>query len=509
MRLGIDFGTTRTVVSAAVHGRYPVASFETDHGFAEYVPGAAARIEQGLVFGWPAREVLLGSAGTPLGSVKRLTSPRAPDDSVSELGAEAPTALDLLGGYLSALRRAILEASNLELAADEPLEAMVAVPAHASTHQRYLTIEAFRRAGFSVLGLLNEPTAAAIEFAHRHLASLSRRSPKRYVVVYDLGGGTFDTSAVSLEGRDFRLLATEGIARLGGDDFDEIILELALQTSGVDAATLSEPARVAALEACRVAKETVSPSSRRLHVELPELGLVSLDLGEISARLEPLVDRTLERLERVLGTLPQHGIDPENPRELGALYLVGGASAFPPVMRLLRARFKHKVQLAVQPHAATAVGLAIAADPDAAIRVREAVTRHFGVWREAESGKQKIFDCIFSKDTERTLQTLEVTRRYVPAHALGHLRFVECTDLTPSGEPAGDLTPCGELFFPYDPSLLEHQEWSEADAARVLSRAHAEEVVESYLYDRDGLVHVSIENPSRGYRQTAKLGSLA
>ena len=69
--------------------------------------------------------------------------------------------------------------------------------------------------------MVNEPTAAAIEFAHRNLGTIGKRSPKRYVVVYDLGGGTFDTSAVSLEHRRFELIASEGIGELGGDDFDQ------------------------------------------------------------------------------------------------------------------------------------------------------------------------------------------------------------------------------------------------------------------------------------------------
>src|SRR5262249_23587599 len=153
------------------------------------------------------------------------------------------------------------------------------------------------------------------------------------------------------------------------------------------------------LEACREAKERLAPTSRLLHVDLgdasPELGSLGVEVARLVDKTKPLVDRTLERLERVLEALPGFGIDPENPRELGAIYLVGGATAFPPVQKLLKARFKQKVQLAVQPHAAAAVGLAILADPERHFEVREGVTRHFGVWREAEAGKKKVFDRIF------------------------------------------------------------------------------------------------------------------
>ena len=173
-----------------------------------------------------------------------------------------------MAGYLKELRRALLDDSNLDLDGVEPLEAMVAVPANASTRQRYLTLEAFARAGFHVLGLVSEPTAAAIEFARHNLGAIGRRSPKRYVVVYDLGGGTFDVSAVSLAGRRFELISSEGIVELGGNDFDELILRMSLEAAQLEPSELSPPERVRMLEACRQAKESLNPSSRRLLVEL-------------------------------------------------------------------------------------------------------------------------------------------------------------------------------------------------------------------------------------------------
>ena len=90
---------------------------------------------------------------------------------------------------------------------------MLGVPANANSNQRFLTVEAFRRAGFSVLGLLNEPSAASIEFGHR------QKTTGR-ILVYDLGGGTFDVSLVELDAGTHTVLASEGISTLGGDDFD-------------------------------------------------------------------------------------------------------------------------------------------------------------------------------------------------------------------------------------------------------------------------------------------------
>jgi molecular chaperone DnaK (HSP70) len=510
MRLGIDFGTTRTVVAAAVDGRYPVAVFETPRGYSDFVPSLAVRAPNGMTLGWDALAGLApdSPAEAVVGSIKREVASRPPDDPLGELGIQG-TALDLATGYLNHLRRSLLEHSNLDIDPEEPLEAMVAVPAHAATSQRYLTVEAFKRAGFKVLGLINEPTAAAIEYAHNNLAALGRRSPKRYVVVYDLGGGTFDTSAVSLVDRRFELLATEGIGRLGGDDFDAEILTLALAEAKISEESLSRVARARLSAACREAKEGLSPSSRRLLVDLgaalPGAEAVALDVERINAACQPLVQRTLELLSSILDRVREHGIDPENPRELGGVYLVGGATAFPLVSRTLRELYKRKVLLAPQPHAATAVGLAIAADPAAQVFVREAVTRHFGVWREGEGGRDKVFDPIIAKGRLPDDGTISIERRYWPVHAVGHLRFIECTGVGRDGRPEGDLTPWGELLFPYDPALRERRDLSDIPPDRKLSAAHAE-IVERYSYGRDGTIAVSIENATHGYSRRYVLG---
>ncbi|MEX1369090.1 MAG: Hsp70 family protein, partial [Nannocystaceae bacterium] len=445
-RLGIDLGTTRTVVVAADRGRYPVASFDVGGSFCDHLPAIAVHAAGRWHFGETARGRMAEPTPgqTAIASVKRLISTLAPEDPLP--GApQAGTALELLEAYLRWVHQMLRRHSNLQLstAADHELPAMVAVPANASTRQRYLTLEAFGRAGFAVQGLLGEPTAAAIEYAHREPVALSARSPKRYVIVYDLGGGTFDTAAVSLEGRRFDLLTSEGIGQLGGADFDRIILDQvleALREAGLSDTQRERLPTAAALELCRDAKEGLRPSSRRLVIDagalLPEAPPAMLPTDRLYARCLPLVDRTVDMVDRLLATLPAHGIDPEDSRQLGALYLVGGSVAFPPVARRLRERYGRKIKLSAQPHAATAMGLAVAVDPDAGLRVREATTRHFGVWREAQDGREKVFDSILSKDVmPADGGSLVVRRRYRPVHRIGHLRFLECTRLSADGRP--------------------------------------------------------------------------
>ena len=504
MRLGIDFGTTRTVVAACVNGRYPVALFETPRGYVDYLPGIACAHDGTLDYGWETSETIL--TGKTLRSIKRVVGRLAPDDPVPGLH-EQRAALDLVTEYLRYVKKMLVERSNLLLDAEEPLETMVAVPANASTGQRYLTVEAFNRAGFTVIGLLNEPTAAAIEFAHENLGVVGRRSPKRYVVVYDLGGGTFDSSAVSLVDRRFELLKSEGLGALGGDDFDEIILELALEKAqaegrAFDASSFDSSIRSRLLEVCREAKEGLGPASRRLLIDVaqvfPEAEPIVLDVNDVYERCQPLIDRTIEMLDRVFSSLAAYNIDVNNPRELGAIYLVGGATAFPPVGRTLRKLHKRKIQLAPQPHAATAVGLAIAADPESGIFVRESVTRNFGVWREGEHGREKIFDPILLKDTRAPEDApLVVERSYWPVHPVGHLRFIECTDLDRHGQPAGDLTPWVNLYFPYDPALAGIEDLSQVPVNRQ-EGGHGE-IVETYTYSADGSLTIAIQNRTHGY----------
>jgi len=494
MRLGIDFGTTRTVVAAVQDGRYPLAAFDEGEEFREHVPGIAALRGGELLVGWDAARALAsGTADHAIRSIKRVAGALSPDAPVE--GLPGVTALELVTTFLAGVRRALAERSNLELA--EPLEVMVAVPANSASRQRWLTLEAFRRAGFAPIGLLNEPTAAAVELAHLHLGELGKKSPKRYVVVYDLGGGTFDTSAVSLEGRRFDLIASEGLARLGGDDFDALVLE---------AAGVAPTAH--ALERAREAKEGLRPTSRKLLLDLgPGLGdrePIAIDVAALYARAQPLIERTLAQIDLLFERLRERGIDPDDPRELGGVYLVGGAAAFPAVGRALRAKFGKKLQLAPQPFAATAVGLAIAADPAAHVLIREALTRHFGVWREADHGDDKIFDPLLGKDTTGPL-TIE--RRYRPTHPIGHLRFIECGALDDHGQPVQDLVPWADVYFPYDPSLADRGELATLPNARRADLLE-NEIAETYTYRPDGTIRVRIANLSRGYARTYELGAL-
>lgn len=502
MRLGIDFGTTRTVVAAARKGRYPIASFRTETGFVDYLPGAASFSATGLSCG---DAVSLDQSAKRIRSVKASVRNIMPDAQVPDT---AVTALSLTTEYLRYVRHMIEDCSNLRVRPGEALKATIAVPAHASTRQRYLTLEAFQAAGFEVLGLVNEPTAGAIEYVHHCLGHLSRRSPKRYVIVYDLGGGTFDTAAVSLKENRFDLIGAEGDNAIGGDCFDEVIANHAAEAAGTSRRALGEEGYSRLLDCARDAKEALGPSGRKLFIDTSEvLGEeLLLDLTPIHEDCAPLIEGTLTSMRTLLEGLKARGIDPENSREMGAVYLVGGSSLFPLVQKMLRAEFGRKVQVAPQPHASTAVGLAIASDEEAGIFVHEAPTRHFGVWRESESGMDKVFDPIIEKKHGvRVDGPLRIVRSYRPAHAVGRLRFVECTDLDHNRTPGGEVTPWDCVLFPYDPGLVECDDLSPY-LDKKGDHLATDEIVETYEYAATGLLRVQIENKTHGYAREYVLG---
>src|ERR1700738_331716 len=158
--------------------------------------------------------------------------------------------------------------SNLRIPPGEALEIVLGVPAHANSNQRFLSVESFRNAGFQVLGVLNEPSAASIEFGHR--PRQSRSSPET-ILVYDLGGGTFDASLVPFDENVHHVVASEGIPTIGGDDFDQILADLALDVGGVDQRTrenLPAAAWFRLLEECRQQKEALNQNSGRLTLDL-------------------------------------------------------------------------------------------------------------------------------------------------------------------------------------------------------------------------------------------------
>jgi molecular chaperone DnaK (HSP70) len=500
MQLGVDFGTTRTIVAHADRGNYPVVSFSDADGDAhEFFPSLVALSGDHLVYGFDA--LAEARRGAPLlRSMKRLLGePVVTSDTAVQIGPATFPLLTVLTGFLGALRTALGSASNIapEFGGAKTIRTVVSVPAHAHGAQRFLTLEAFRQAGFEISGLVNEPSAAGFEYSHRQGRTLTSR--RNQVLVYDLGGGTFDASLVEVAGTRHEVVGSVGVNRLGGDDFDQVLAGLALDAAGgIDP---DEAERSQLLEECREAKERLSPQSKRITVEVAGRP-VTVPVEEFYAAATPLVHASLDAMAPLVSALPDE-VDSLGGQVAG-IYLVGGGSGLPLVPRLLRERFGRRVHRSPYPAASTAIGLAIAADPASGFSLADRLWRGFGVFRELDRGRAVGFDQLVDRATELpTHGELTVTRRYRAAHNVGWYRFVEYADVAADGEPRGDLAPFAEVRFPFDPAL---QGRYVLDAVPVERWNHGPLVEETYRIDPNGIVSVRITDTATGYSQVYALG---
>lgn len=501
MQLGIDFGTTRVVVAAVDRGNYPVVTFDHPSGdsFEWFPPLIAVRGQQRL-YGWEAWQAQVEQDVTVIRSIKRILEDAGPQTEV-QLGDQRVPLLTVLTEMMAALRKALTEQSSLDPKPGENIDVMLGVPANANSNQRYLTLEPAQRAGFRVLGLLNEPSAASIEYGHRTRAE--QKSER--VLVYDLGGGTFDVSLVEIEDRMHQVTASEGISTLGGDDFDSLLAEVVLQQAGLTLDELSQKELFLLLEECRARKEALNPNTRRVVVDLRN---VREDLPQISVPVEvyyemctPLVERTAEVTRHLLNEYAEG-------KRLDALYVTGGGSELPLVARLLREDFGRKVKRSAYTRSATAIGLAIQADAHSGYVLREKFSRHFGVWREAEGGRRVVFDAIFTKGTPLPSDgepPLAIRRGYWPVHNIGHFRFLEASHQAENGQPAGDIAVWDEIRFAFDPALDQAADLSSIPVAQSADARH-QLIEELYECDAHGAVRVVIRNLTAGYEKEFRLG---
>jgi len=527
MKLGIDFGTTRIIVAFVDRGNYPVVSFGAPDGTArEWFPPLVAVKDQTRVYGWEAWAAQEEPGWTVVRSLKRTLEGAGPQTLV-QISTQTVPMLQLLGELCSALRMNLLEHSNLPSVESGLLEVMLGVPANANGNQRFLTAEAFRQAGFHILGLLNEPSAASIEFGHRDRTSRPKGA-KGHILVYDLGGGTFDASLVELDESEHRVIASEGIGALGGDDFDEILAELALDSAEISAGdrdSLSQAEMFHLHEECRAQKESVQPNTRHISVDLGAVRegwpQVSLRVADFYARSHMLVQETLHATEDLLEVhgfgLSAPSAPAEGRQQLEALYVTGGGSELPIVARTLREAFGRRVRRSAYTRSATAIGLAIQADAQAGYVLRDKFTRHFGVWREADGGQSVVFDPLFSKGTPLPAPgeaPLVQSRQYTPVHNIGQFRYLECSHLddlflvTEAGRPAGDITVWDDIRFAFDPALRDTADLSRVPVVH-LDQGLERQAEETYSCDAGGTVKVTIADLSEGYSRTFRLGAWA
>ena len=502
MRLGVDFGTTTTAIAIVDRGNYPIVSFVNNNDdTVDFVPSIIALDGDRLVYGFDAEDA--AREGTPhLRSFKRLLSdPSVTDTSTLRLGNHSISILDALTGFLSYVVRQLRTNSSIASLPDsEPLEALVGIPAHAWSAQRFLTLEAFRRAGWDVLAMVNEPSAAGFEYTHRHAGTLN--SKRTAILVYDLGGGTFDASIVSATGTLHEVMGSRGLNMVGGDDFDVVLATRLAAAAGTDSGKLGDEAWERLIEDSRDAKETLSPSTKFITVPVDGKP-VTIPVTDFYEAATPLVEATIEAMQPLL--VPDASGVGQLGGDIAGLYVVGGGSQLPLVARVLRSRFGRRVHRSPHTAASTAIGLAIGADPEAAYTVREQLSRGVGVFREREAGSFISFDTLLEPNTELAPgETLTIKRCYRAAHNIGYFRFVEYSSFDEAGVPRGDLQPYGEVIVPFDRSLRRSD--INLSAVPVIRTEDGPLIEESYIVDENGMVTVEITDLEAAYTVTRPLG---
>lgn len=499
MRVGIDFGTTHTVVALVDRGNYPVVSFDGVDAWPSLI---AANAAGELRFGVDAAAVRHDPKWSVLRSIKRLLNDAGPQSEVT-LAGRSYRLTELLTGFLAQLKSDLLQRSNGSLTPGDTIEAAISVPANASSAQRLLTLDAFVAAGFHVVALLNEPSAASLEYAHRYRSTITAK--REYVLIYDLGGGTFDASLLKMTGHSNEVVISEGIQRLGGDDFDEAIVRLVVD--GAKLRDVGAGALALLREECATRKEAVGPQTRRFLVDLTGIAdgvdrpPFSCGIDDVYSACGPLVTPTIDLLNRILHD------DSRNVAwsEVAGIYVVGGAGGFPLISRMLRATFGDKrVKRSPHPFAATAIGLAVFLDKESGFALSERFSRHFGVFREAEAGAGVVFDPIVGKDVSLPPDgdtPLVVRRTYRAAHNIGHFRFVECSRLV-NGRPDGDVTPYDPVLFPFDPALHDRDDLGRQPVGRWTD---GPDVEERYVVAPSGAVEVTLTTQPGGFMRTYRL----
>jgi molecular chaperone DnaK (HSP70) len=346
--VGIDLGTTNSEIAGFMDGQVrilgpgDVRMLPSSVGFSasgELLVGAAARNQQAL---YPERTVR---------SIKRKMGSQ---ETVS-LGGNTFTPAEVSALIL----RELVEWAHRALG-QRPERAVITVPAYFSDAQRNATREAGALAGLDVVRILNEPTAASLAYGY---GGGSRRT----VLVYDLGGGTFDVSVVTVEGDVTEVLASHGNNQLGGDDFDDLLAERLAKAfqdqHGVDLRLGHAAANARLWWAAEEAKIKLSAEP---YVTVREEALVlasgtplHLDIeisrDEYEALIRQLVDKTLDSVSKALSD--SH----KKPGDLDAILLVGGSTRTPLISRLLVEHTGLEPRQDVHPDLCVALGAGVLA----------------------------------------------------------------------------------------------------------------------------------------------------
>ncbi len=373
--IGIDLGTTNSCV--AVLDGDKVRVLENSEG-RRTTPSIVAYAKDGeIIVGDAAKRQAVTNPKNTLFAIKRLIGRRYDDAEVQrDIGimpfkitkadnGDAWVEVDdkkLAPPQISAEVLKKMKKTAEDILGEEVTEAVITCPAYFNDSQRQATKDAGRIAGLNVKRIINEPTAAAIAYGE------DKAKGEQKIAVYDLGGGTFDISIIDIDEVDgektFEVLATNGDTHLGGEDFDNRIVDYLIDEfkteQGVDLRT--DPLALQRLkEAAEKAKIELS-SSQQTDVNLPYItadatGPKHMNIKITRAKLESLVEDLVNKtLDPVKTALSDAGLSPS---DVNDVILVGGQSRMPMVQKLVADFFGKEPRKDVNPDEAVAIGAAI------------------------------------------------------------------------------------------------------------------------------------------------------
>ncbi len=361
--VGIDLGTTFSLAAYVKDGKPVVVRDE--RGIA-LVPSVISFHDDGSVLvGSEARKRALSDPEHTIFSVKRLMG-RTLADLQKELKLiphqiverEVEAGRKVLHVVIAGREHTPEELSALILKevrklAGNPTKAVITVPAYFDDSQRQATRDAGRIAGLDVLRIVNEPTAAALAYG------LDQKK-QGTVAVYDLGGGTFDCSILSISEGVFKVLSTNGDTYLGGDDFDRALMEQVARELHIDLNQRDPELLQHLRDAAEKAKIELSTAEEsKIEVEIPHrnIGILwQVSRSEFERLIEPLINRSLEKCRSALK-------DAQLRREqIDEVVLVGGSTRIPYVRKRVGEFFGKPPHTDLNPDEVVAIGAALQAD---------------------------------------------------------------------------------------------------------------------------------------------------
>ena len=348
--IGIDLGTTNSCV-AVMEGGQPTVIPNSEGG--RTTPSVVAINKDGeRLVGQVAKRQAVANHENTISSIKR---EMGTDHKVS-LGGKSYTAPEISAMILSKLK------TDAESYLGEKVtQAVITVPAYFNDSQRQATKDAGKIAGLEVLRIINEPTAASLAYG---LDKGENKNQK--ILVYDLGGGTFDVSILEIGDGVFEVLSTNGNTRLGGDDFDNRIIDLLVNEfktkEGIDLSKdklamqrLKEAAEKAKIDLSSSAKTTISLPFITADATGPKHLEYDLTRAKFDSMTSDLVDKTIECTKKAMADAKLSYSD------INKVIMVGGSTRIPAVFDAVKKQTGKEPYKGINPDECVAIGAAIQA----------------------------------------------------------------------------------------------------------------------------------------------------